>query len=52
VGYIKLFREMRNAQKILVQELEGKSNFWRLGRKWEGNNKMDLKGISYESELA
>jgi hypothetical protein len=38
---------MRNAYKILIGKLEGKRPLARPKHRWEGNIKMDLKGVGW-----
>jgi hypothetical protein len=42
-------RESRNAYKIFIVKLEGKRTFRRPRRRWEGNNKINLKERVCES---
>jgi hypothetical protein len=41
--------EMRNACKILVGTPEGKIRVGRPRRRWEGNIRVNLRGIGWES---
>jgi hypothetical protein len=41
-------REMRNVYNILVGKPEGKRPLGRLRRRWEDNNRMDLREIGWE----
>jgi hypothetical protein len=47
--HVEHIGEMRNAQKILIRNLEGMKQFGRPRHKWENNIKRNLKGIRYES---
>jgi hypothetical protein len=42
-------REMRNAYNILVGKPEGKRLLGRPGHRWEGNIRMDVREIGWES---
>jgi len=43
VGHVAHGGEMRNIYKSLIRDHEGKRQVGRPRRRWEANNKMDLK---------
>jgi len=47
-GRITRMGEMRNVYKILVGRPEGKRPLGRSGRRWEDNNRLDLRKIGWE----
>jgi hypothetical protein len=49
VGHVERMGEMRNSYKILVEKPEGKRPLGNPRRRWEGNIKMDLREIGWES---
>jgi hypothetical protein len=44
-GHVARIREIRNAFKIVIGKLEGKTRFGMRRRTWEHNIKMDFKEI-------
>jgi hypothetical protein len=47
-GHIACIVEKRNAYRILVGKTKGKRLLGRLRRRWENNNKRDLRGIGWD----
>jgi hypothetical protein len=45
--HVALMGEVRGAYNILVGRPEGRRPLGRPGRRWEGNNKMDLREIGF-----
>jgi hypothetical protein len=48
-GYVARMRDMRNAYKILVRNLERKRPFGRPRCRWEDSTRMNLREIKWES---
>jgi hypothetical protein len=44
-GHVAFMREKSNAYRILLRNTEGKRPLGRIRRRWENNNKMDLRKI-------
>jgi hypothetical protein len=44
-GHVTLMKEMSNGYRIFVENPEGKRPLGRIRRRWENNNKMDLRRI-------
>jgi hypothetical protein len=47
-GHVARTGVMRSADRFLSEKLEGKRSFGRLRNRWEGNIRMNFRGIGWE----